>query len=99
MAVATAPSLNRHFLRRVTSPFSRVKKRRQWLLLGDANLFDSRWNRDSHLLVFASSQSPQSSDFPTEALTAESCVNTGLDLFKRGRGRIKLILKGTNEAF
>ena len=82
MAVATAPSLNGHFLRR---PFSGVKKRRPWLLTGDANLFDSRRNRDSRLLVFASSPSPLSPNSPTDAVTAESCVNTGLDLFKRGR--------------
>ncbi|KAF2618806.1 hypothetical protein F2Q68_00038186 [Brassica cretica] len=81
MAVATAPSLNRHFLRR---PFSGVKKRRPWLLPGGANLFDSRRNRDSHLLVFASSPFPNSRP-------AESCVNTGLDLFKRGRVKDALV--------
>lgn len=91
MAVATAPSLNRHLLRRVSSSFSKVKKRRLWLLpAGDSNLFNSRRNRDSHLLVFASSPSPLSS--PTDALTAESCVNTGLDLFKRGRVRAFVLL-------
>ncbi|KAG2255158.1 hypothetical protein Bca52824_074452 [Brassica carinata] len=83
MAVATAPSLNRHFLSRVSSPFSRVKRRRLWLLQGDSNLFDSRRNR---LLVFASS-----SNSPTDALTAESCVNTGLDFFKRGRVKDALV--------
>ncbi|CAA7056152.1 unnamed protein product [Microthlaspi erraticum] len=87
MAVATAPSLNRHFLRRLSDPFSRVKKRRPW----DATLFTSRRKWDSHLLVFASSSSPSSPPSPTGALTAESCVNTGLDLFKRGRVKDALV--------
>ncbi|XP_010481355.1 PREDICTED: protein LOW PSII ACCUMULATION 1, chloroplastic-like [Camelina sativa] len=97
MAVATAPSLNRHFLRRVSNPYSRVKKRRPWLTPGDSTLFYSRRNWDSQLLVFASSSSPSPSSSPpspnsrTDDLTAESCVNTGLDLFKRGRVKDGLV--------
>ncbi|XP_010513945.1 PREDICTED: protein LOW PSII ACCUMULATION 1, chloroplastic-like isoform X1 [Camelina sativa] len=84
----STPSLNRHLLPRVSNPYSRVKKRRPWLTPGDSTLFYSRRNWDSHLLVFASSSpssSPPSPNSPTDDLTAESCVNTGLDLFKRGR--------------
>ncbi|ESQ36640.1 hypothetical protein EUTSA_v10009985mg [Eutrema salsugineum] len=93
MAVATAPSLNRHFLRRASNPFSRVSKRRPWLFPGDATLFSSRRNWDSYLLVFASSSSPSSSspNSPADTLTAESCVNTGLELFKRGRVKDALV--------
>jgi len=90
MAVATAPSLNRHFPRRISNLYSRVKQRRPWLPPGDATLFNSRRNWDSHLFVYASSSSspsssPPSPNSPTDDLTAELCVNTGLDLFKRGR--------------
>ncbi|CAE5956380.1 unnamed protein product [Arabidopsis arenosa] len=96
MAVATAPSLNRHFLCRVSNPYSRVKQRRPWLPPGDATLFHSCRNWDSHLLFFASSSSspsslPPSPNSPTDDLTAESCVNTGLDLFKRGRVKDALV--------
>ncbi|CAN8295847.1 unnamed protein product [Cochlearia groenlandica] len=88
MAVATAPSLNYRFLRRVSNPYSRVKTRRPWLLPGDSTLFGSLRNWNSNFLVFASSSPPSPSSLPpTDILTAESCVNTGLDLFKRGRVR------------
>lgn len=81
MAVASSPLLiNRFYLRRVSEPYSRVNKRRPWLPPTDATLFDSRRNLNSQLLVFASSSSPSTDD-----LTAEWCVNSGLDLFKRGR--------------
>jgi len=96
MAVATAPSLNRHFPRRISNLYSRVKQRRPWLPPGDATLFNSRRNWDSHLFVYASSSSspsssPPSPNSPTDDLTAELCVNTGLDLFKRGRVKDALV--------
>lgn len=93
MAVAAALGLNHHLLRRVSNICSRAERRRPWLR-GELTLFDSPQNRGSHLLVFGSSSSSSSSSpspSPTDALSAESCVNEGLALFKRGRVKDALV--------
>ncbi|XP_010523178.1 PREDICTED: protein LOW PSII ACCUMULATION 1, chloroplastic, partial [Tarenaya hassleriana] len=88
-----------HLLSCVSNPCSRADRRRPWLRR-EITLLDSRQIKGSHLLVFASSSSspppppPSASSSTTsrsDALTAESCVNEGLDLFKRGRVKDALV--------